>query len=155
MTDQDLTAPEAVERLISGPLTEIARSRGMPVTDDDVDACKLVAATLRALSAALEAERANCVTMLNEADYDYNRKTNALIKRHAEQIITLKSRAEALDAKLKEAVEALKPFVSAWNIALASGNTAVSRLALIARDETAGVHFMRARAFLASIRDNP
>ena len=48
---QDLTAPEAVERLIAGPLTEIARSKGMPVTKDDVDTCKLVAATFRALSA--------------------------------------------------------------------------------------------------------
>ena len=53
MTDTPDTSPEAVERLISGPLTEIARSKDMPVTDDDVDTCKLVAATLRALSAAL------------------------------------------------------------------------------------------------------
>ena len=57
MTNPD-TSPEAVERLIAGPLTEIARSKGMPVTEDDVDTCKLVAATFRALSAERDALRA-------------------------------------------------------------------------------------------------
>lgn len=54
----NLTAPEQVERLISEELTEIARSKGMPVTTEDVAACKLAAATLRALSAKLEAAEA-------------------------------------------------------------------------------------------------
>ena len=101
MTDPD-TSPKAVERLISGPLTEIARSRGMPVTDDDVDTCKLTAATLRALSAALQTERVNCVALLNEADCEYNRKTNALIERHAQQITDLKARAALRDMEGEE-----------------------------------------------------
>ena len=69
MTDQD-TSPEAVGRMIAGPLTEIARSKGMPVTDDDVDACKLVAATLRALSAERDALKAKLVSTLSAAILD-------------------------------------------------------------------------------------
>ena len=56
--------------MISGPLTEIARSKGMPVTEDDVDTCKLVAATLRALSAERDALRAELVSTLSAAILD-------------------------------------------------------------------------------------
>ena len=59
--------------------------------------------------------------------------------------------ADAIEAQAAEIARlraALKPFASAWIVAQASGQTAMSRLALIARDETAGVHFMRARAAL-------
>ena len=64
--------------------------------------------TFCALFAKLEAERHNCVTMLSDANYDYNRKTNALIERHAQQITDLKARVEAAEAKLREAVEVMK-----------------------------------------------
>ena len=74
MTDKDLSAPEAVERLISGPLTEIARSKNMPVTDDDVNTCKLVAATLRALSAENERLR---MALHGIAASDYSNVSNA------------------------------------------------------------------------------
>ena len=139
MTNQDLTAPEAVERwheeihgMKSGPALFEGQQEYVRYED------------YAALSAALEAEKARVADKHETA------------MKGLSEIMTLEDRAEALDAKLKEAVEALKPFVSAWNIALASGNTAVSRLALIARDETAGVHFMRARAFLASLEgDKP
>ena len=112
MTDKDLTEPEAVERLAKS-LAFVANRTGMTVekceqvTDD-------TAATLRALSAALKAEKLNCVTLLNDADLDYNRKTKDLIERHANQISDLKARAEsaeaerdALKAELAGAVEGL------------------------------------------------
>lgn len=46
--------------------------------------------------------------------------------------------------------EALRPFASAWGIAQASGLTDMSRLGALARNETASVYFMRARAALSS-----
>ena len=45
---------------------------------------------------ALAARLAEAITMLSERDFEYNRKTNALIERHAKQI-------EGLLARLAEA----------------------------------------------------
>lgn len=39
----------------------------------------------------LEAVKADCVKMLSEQDYEYNRKTNDLIDRHAKQIAELRA----------------------------------------------------------------
>ena len=128
MTDPDLT-PEAVERLISGPLTEIARSKGMPVTDNDVDTCKLVAATLRALSAAqlLDVSKREAAMMARydaklevaearaekaEAERDELKAHNRYWSGEYDVVLAGRAdehdRAEALDAKLKEAEELLK-----------------------------------------------
>ena len=63
-------------------------------------------------------------------------------------LCTTDERVRALEAENARLRGALKPFASAWDIASASGDTAMSRLAPIARSETAGVHFMRARAAL-------
>ena len=84
----DLTAPEAVERLISGPLTEIARSKDMPVTDDDVDTCKLVAATLRALSAA------HAAALVRERD------ANAKAMQHLRRAEAAEAERDALKSEL-------------------------------------------------------
>ena len=104
----------------------------------------------------LEVEKLNCVTLLNDADLDYSRKTNDLIERHAKQISDLKARAEAaeaerdaLKAELAEAVGVIRPFATAWKIATASGLTGMGQLGTLARGETVGIDFMRARAFLA------
>ena len=61
--------------------------------------------------------------------------------------------ADALEAQAEEnrrLREALRPFASAWGIAQASGLTDMSRLGALARNETASVYFMRARAALSS-----
>ena len=53
---------------------------------------------------------AEALTMLSERDFEYNRKTNALIERHAKQI-------EGLLARLAEA-EALLKQMAAWRVAI-------------------------------------
>jgi hypothetical protein len=53
-----------------------------------------------ALAARLAEVGAEAGKMLAEADSEYNRKTNAMIARHAEVVGTLKRRAEAADAAL-------------------------------------------------------
>ena len=80
-TDKDLT-PEDLE----------AVARFFDLVECALDP-QGASAAVRVLFAALEAERANCVALLNEADCEYNRKTNALIERHAQQITDLKARA--------------------------------------------------------------
>ena len=138
MTDPDLT-PEAVEALIE----RLRVAYGGELSRD-------CAATLRALSAALEAERKKA-RMNSFAGEAVDRPLDEVYdtQREVEQNPCGAWQAiQALSAENARLREALKPFASAWNIAQASGNTAMSRLALIARDETAGVHFMRARAAL-------
>ena len=74
MTDQGLTAPESVEKSIG-----MCRLHGLHNTE----------ATLRALSAALEAEKASHTATLKDAQDEC-------------------ARAEAAEAKLKEAVEVMQ-----------------------------------------------
>jgi len=51
------TSTEAVDALCTGPLSEIAMSQGLPVTQQDVETVCIAAATIRALAA--ERDRAN------------------------------------------------------------------------------------------------
>ena len=129
MTDQDPTAPEAVEQSLDEAFD----------TQRDVEQNPCGAwQAIQALSAALEAERHNCVTILNDANYDYNRKTNSLIERHAQQITDLKARAEYAEAKLKGAVGVMRDLYQCdeWGV--------------FSMDEVKD----RARAFLATL-DQP
>lgn len=82
-----------------------------PLGHDGWEAADLITALL-AQNAAL---RANTVQMLDEADREYNRKTNDLIERHAEQLAALRAevRKSAMDAvsagcQAQEAWEAQK-----------------------------------------------
>ena len=71
-----------------------------------------------------------------------------------DHIIAQEAAIAAKDAEIERLRGALQPFAAAWIVAQQSGQTAMSRLALIARDETAGVHFMRARAALNGDRND-
>jgi hypothetical protein len=42
----------------------------------------------------------NSIQLLSEADYDYNKKTNALIERHAQQLTVMKEHIAKLEAEL-------------------------------------------------------
>ena len=50
---------------------------------------------------ALSARLAEAITMLSERDFEYNRKTNALIERHAKQIEGLLARLAAVEEALR------------------------------------------------------
>ena len=109
MTNTPDTSPEAVERLAQMLEKDARDQHTQPCEMTGLmpgDECE-IAATLRDLSAALEIEKLNCVTLLNDADLDYNRKTNGLIRRHAKQILDLKARAEAAEAERDEALNQL------------------------------------------------
>ena len=96
MTDPDLTAPEAVERLAS----HIHKTCGCALGANEEQP---VAATLRALSAALAAEKAENAT-LKSAVYIDDLTVTGLASDKAD----LKARAEAAEARLKEAVEIMQ-----------------------------------------------
>ena len=87
MTDQDLTAPEAVERLAARLYTSQQPSIGQR---------RSIAATLRALSAALEK------VGVERDEWKRSYEVCAL------DTITLTHRAESAEAKLKESVSVLK-----------------------------------------------
>ena len=126
MTNQD-TSPEAVERLARH--TE----KACKCEFDGID----VSATLRALSAALEAKKATVKTL------------HDLDEISVETVQQLTAERDALKAELDEAVGALRPFASAWTAATASGLTGMRQLGALAMQETAGIHFMRARTIIA------
>ena len=88
MTDQDLTAPEAVERLAN-------RLGGTPLYEGSGEESDLpddAAATLRALSAALEEERG----------------WRTVAESNGQMAESWRARAESAEARLKEAVNRIE-----------------------------------------------
>ena len=160
MTDQDLTAPEAVKRLANRlggtPLYE-GSGEESDLPDDAATTLRALSARVAELEAALEAERAklcklemrcaNQTRMLDAAEarerallttYDQERK--ALVEN-----TSLRSRLKAAEAKLKEAVEVVKDGEQ-----LISGELVGSPWKRACHSFT-----RRARALLASIGDKP
>lgn len=91
----------------------------------DLSHCPDRARVLDALSAPTPpADVAGAVKILNEQDREYNRKTNALIARHAEQVAALSARVAELEAALRLAKrlmdEALPKFN--WGASALDGN---------------------------------
>lgn len=103
------TSREAVESLICGPLTEIARSLGIAVTEDDAETCKAVAATLRALLDERD-ELRTCAGLRMDLANHHNAARcpycNSDMQRQADSIAALTAENAALRAQV-EADDAL------------------------------------------------
>ena len=107
MTDKDLTAPEAVERLAARLYTSQQPSIGQR---------RSIAATLRALSAAREAERERAesaeaardqaiLALASEAQKRGEAEGRLAASEMPGMVDLWKRRADAAEAKLKEAVK--------------------------------------------------
>ena len=96
--------------------------------------------------------QATCVErLMREASYHQQELDGIVTRLRRSQARAKAAEAErdALKAALSEAVGVIRPFATAWKIATASGLTGMGQLGTLARGETVGIHFMRARAFLA------
>ena len=100
MTDQDLTAPESVADLIQFIEHNEVYEK---LEDADKEAYRQSKATLRALSAALEAERARADAA--EARERALLQSNDQERKALVENTSLRSRLKAAEAKLKEAVD--------------------------------------------------
>ena len=151
MTDKDLTAPEAVERF--GPHAVDGGCDAYGAMEDDPHGDWVRFEDYAALSAALEVERASHTATIIDWQEDHARAEAAEaklneVKAQRDEMRMLKNnaqfhekkqiaRAEALDAKLKEAVEVMRLLLQVQDGLPMSGMEATHRS-------------NKARAFLAS-----
>jgi septal ring factor EnvC (AmiA/AmiB activator) len=64
-------------------------------------------ANYEAMQQQLTEAAKTCAEMLSEQDYEYNRKTNAIIERHAKQLAERQAREKVLRDALDKAIELL------------------------------------------------
>jgi hypothetical protein len=84
----------------------VAANPGRPLSDY----CPPGGLLVKRLTAEIERLRANAVNMLDEVDREYNRKTNAMIERHAATVARLTAEVELLRAALERLSNELRQF---------------------------------------------